>query len=71
MATLLSMAAAARLTHRTGMAASLPNCVKPTTGELGGSVGTRTHRTQLRLKLKHNFSCVSVERELQGFFNTK
>ena len=67
MATLLSMAAAARLTHRTGMAASLPNCVKPTTGELGGSVGTRTHRTQLRLKLKHNFSCVSVKLRLVLF----
>lgn len=70
MATLLSMAAAARLTHRTGMAASLPNCVKPTTGELGGSVGTRTHRTQLRLKLKHNFSCVSGLTLVGVFFLT-
>jgi hypothetical protein len=68
MATLLSMAAAARLTHSAGMAASLPNCIKPTTGELGGSVGTRTHRTQLRLKLKHNFSCVSESSGLAVFF---
>jgi hypothetical protein len=62
MATLLSMAAAARLTHSAGMAASLPK------GELGGSVGTRTHRTQLRLKLKHNFSCVSESSGLAVFF---
>jgi hypothetical protein len=32
---------------------------------------TRTHGTPLRLKLGHIFCCVSVERELQGFFNTK